>query len=97
MENIIIAAIKEKKVLSFTYSGRPRIVEPHVYGINDGVAQFLGYQIRGSSSNGVIPDWRRFKLSAIQNLQILNESFPGRRSFPSGEHSHWDRQILVVE
>lgn len=97
MENIVIAAIKEKKVLSFTYSGLPRIVEPHIYGINDGVTQLLGYQIRGSSNNGVIPNWRRFKLSAIQNLQLLNESFPGRRSFPSGKHSQWDEQILIVE
>lgn len=97
MENIILTAIKEKKILSFTYSGLPRIVEPHVYGINDGRAQLLGYQIRGSSNNGGIPEWRRFKLSAIQNLQILNESFSGRRSFPSGKHGHWDKQILVVE
>ena len=97
MENIIIGAIKEKKVISFTYSGRQRIVEPHIYGINDGVAQLLGYQIRGGSSKGVIPDWRRFKLSTIQNLQILNESFLGRSSFLSDEHSHWDKQILVVE
>lgn len=97
MENIIIAAIKEKKVLLFTYSGHSRIVEPHIYGINNGAAQFLGYQIRGSSKNGVIPDWRRFKFSEIRNLQILNESFPGRRSFPSGKHSQWDEQILIVE
>lgn len=97
MESIIIAAIKGKKILPFTYSGLPRIVEPHVYGINDGMAQLLGYQIRGSSSNGIIPDWRRFNLSAIQNLQVLNEPFLGRRSFPSGKHSHWDEQISIVE
>ncbi|MCK9201999.1 MAG: hypothetical protein M0P59_13530 [Gallionella sp.] len=98
MENIIIAAIKEKKVLSFTYSGHARIVEPHVYGINEGARQLLGFQIRGgSSSGGALPEWRRFKISAMQNLQILNESFPSRRDYPSGKHSHWDRQILVVE
>ena len=97
VKNIIIAAIKEKKVISFTYSGFPRVVEPHIYGINDGIPQLLGYQIRGSSSSGVIPDWRRFNISAIQNLQILNELFPGRRGFPSGKHSHWDEQILIVE
>ncbi|MBY0579809.1 MAG: hypothetical protein K2P57_12295 [Burkholderiales bacterium] len=97
MENMIIAAIREKKVLSFTYSGHPRIVEPHVYGINEGMAQLLGYQIRGSSSRGGIPEWRRFTISAMQNLQILNEFFPGRRGFPSGKHSSWDQEIMVVE
>ena len=97
MENIIIAAIREKKVLSFTYSGHPRIVEPHVYGINEGTRQLLGYQIRGGSSSGALPEWRRFKISAMQNLQIMNELFQGRRGFPSGKHSHWDQEIMVVE
>ncbi len=97
MESLIIAAIKEKKVLSFTYSGHTRIVEPHVYGINEGARQLLGYQIRGSSSSGTIPEWRRFKISAMRNLQILNEFFPGRRNYPSSKPSHWDQMILVVE
>lgn len=97
MESQVISAIKEKKVISFTYSGHTRIVEPHIYGINEGARQLLGYQIRGSSSSGIIPEWRRFRISAMQNLQILDETFSGRRSFPSGRHSHWDKQILVVE
>lgn len=98
MENIIIAAIKAKKVLSFTYSGYPRVVEPHVYGIDGGAHQLLGYQIRGSSkSGGTLPEWRRFNISAMLNLQILDESFLGRRSYPSGKHSHWDEKILIVE
>lgn len=97
MENLIVAAIKEKKVLSFIYSGHTRIVEPHIYGINEGAHQLLGYQIRGTSSSGALPEWRRFKFSAMQNVQILNEEFSGRRGFPSGKHSHWDQQIIVVE
>lgn len=97
MENQIIAAIKAKKVLSFTYDSFPRVVEPHVYGIQDGIAEFLGYQIRGSSSSGGLPNWRRFKLHLIQNLRLLDEEFPGRRSFPSGKHSRWDQRIAVVE
>jgi len=98
MESIIIAVIKEKKVLSFTYSGYPRIVEPHIFGVNEGARQILGYQIRGGSkSGGALPEWRRFQISAMQNLQMLDENFPGRRSYPSGKHSSWDQQILVVE
>ncbi len=97
MENLIIAAIKEKRVVSFTYSGQTRIAEPHVYGISDGTRQLLTYQIRGSSSSGTLPEWRRFKLSEMRNFQILNETFPGRRTNPSGERSHWDKTIMVVE
>lgn len=97
MESEIIAAIAAKKVVSFTYRGLPRIVEPHIYGIHDGVAQLLGYQIRGRSSTGIVPDWRRFQLRAMKSLQTLKEDFPGRRSNPSGKHSHWDRQIALVD
>lgn len=97
MESLIIAAIKEKKVVSFTYSGHTRIVEPHVYGINEGARQLLGYQIGGSSSSGTIPEWRHFRISAMLNLQILDEFFPGRRTYLSGKHSHWDQMIMVVE
>lgn len=96
MESEIITAIAAKKVLSFMYRGLLRIVEPHVYGVHDGEAQLLGYQIRGRSSTGIVPDWRRFQLREIQGLQTLEEGFPGRRSFLSGKHSHWDRQIAVV-
>ena len=97
MDDLIIAAIKEKKILSFTYNGHARIAEPHIYGISEGVHQLLGYQIRGSSSSGHLPEWRRFKVSAMQNLQILNEFFPGRRDSPSGKHSYWDEHILIVK
>ncbi|NOT98766.1 MAG: hypothetical protein HOO97_06700 [Sideroxydans sp.] len=98
MENQIISAIKEKKILTFTYKGYPRVVEPHVYGIHEGTRQLLGYQIRGSSkSGGVLPEWRRFGISEMQNLQMLSETFPGRRANPSGERSHWDQKIMVVE
>ncbi|MBI4696528.1 MAG: hypothetical protein HY749_21170 [Gammaproteobacteria bacterium] len=97
MESKINAAIAAKKVLSFSYRGLPRIVEPHAYGIHDGIAQILGYQIRGRSSTGAVPDWRRFQLRDIQSLQTLDEGFPGRRSSPSGKHSHWDRLIAVVD
>lgn len=97
MEGKIIAAVKAKKVLSFTYDGLLRVVEPHVYGIQNGIAEVLGYQIRGSSSSGGLPNWRRFKLQLIQNLRLLDEEFPGRRSVPSGKHSRWDQQIIIVD
>jgi len=60
--------------------------------------QFLGYQIGGSrSSGGSLPEWRRFDLAKISGLSITDQKFPGRRPFPSGRHSAWDREILVVD
>lgn len=93
---MIEQAIKEKKVIKFTYSGHPRVVEPHILGAKDNVTQLLGYQIGGSSSSGGIPEWRRFDTDKISGLSIGAESFPGKRPFPSGKHSSWDSKIAMV-
>ena len=97
-QQMIEQAIRSKSVVSFTYSGHPRVAEPHVLGIKDGAVQFLGYQIGGSSSSGgPLPEWRRFDLAKISGLSITDQKFPGRRPFPSGRHSAWDSEILVVD
>ena len=36
MDNTIISAIQEKKIIELNYHGLHRIVEPHVYGIFNG-------------------------------------------------------------
>ena len=36
MDDIIISAIQEKKIIELNYHGLHRIVEPHVYGIFNG-------------------------------------------------------------
>lgn len=96
MEQLIQQAIGAKKLIEFVYGGHPRLIEPHVLGVNGGVTQVLGYQVGGSSSSGGIPEWRRFDLPRISGLKLTSTSFPGRRPFPSGKHSSWDRQIAVV-
>ena len=96
MEEIIKAAMADKKLVEFSYSGHIRIAEPHVLGVTGGTTQILGYQVGGSSSSGGIPEWRRFDLSKISGLKPLLQSFAGPRPFPSGQHSTWDYQIAVV-
>jgi hypothetical protein len=96
VEQLILQAIATKKLIKFTYAGYSRVVEPHVLGVNAGITQVLGYQVGGSSSSGNIPEWRRFDLSKIIDLQLTASSFSGRRPVPSGKHSSWDRQIAVV-
>jgi hypothetical protein len=90
-------AITNKQVLDFTYHGRHRVAEPHVYGIKDGKYQLLTYQIRGESSSGGLPNWRRVDLDAVSNLTILDERFPGRRPTPTGQHQAFDTILLIVD
>ena len=97
-QQLIEQAIRSKSLVSFTYSGHPRLAEPHVLGVKDGAVQFLGYQTGGSSSSGgPLPEWRRFDLARISMLSIADQKSPGRRPFPSGRHSAWDSEILVVD
>ncbi len=96
MEQVVLQAITTKKLIEFSYGGHSRLIEPHVLGVNRGITQVLGYQVGGSSSSGGIPEWRRFDLPKIFGLKLKASSFPGRRLFPSGKHSYWDRQIAVV-
>lgn len=97
MQDIIVDAIQRKHLLKFQYHKLERIVEPHVYGVLDGQPQLLVYQIRGRSSSGGLPQWRRMFVNEISSLEIMNESFPGRRPFPSGKHSSFDRTIAIVD
>lgn len=96
MNSIILSAIQNKKCLSFNYGGYHRTVEPHVYGTKDDKLAILCFQISGGGSSGKIPDWKRFELSKIQNLQMCDQTFAGRRDNPSGLHSSWDRIFCIV-
>jgi len=94
MEELIIKAIHEKKIIAFSYQEKHRVAEPHIYGIKNGIKKILCFQIRGHSSNDNLPDWRMFDVNKIIGLRILDESFPGPR--PSGRHSSFDRIIAIV-
>lgn len=96
MMDTIRSAIREHRMLEFSYGGRVRIVEPHVAGIKGGRQGMLAYQTGGQSSSGGIPEWRRFYLDKISGLRVLKEGFDGPRPYPSGRHSSWDSTIAVV-
>jgi hypothetical protein len=96
VEHLILQAIANGRLIEFYYRNLPRIVEPHIYGVTNGARQILGYQTGGQSSNGGLPDWRRFDLVQMSRLTILAETFPGRRPVPSGKHSSWDLRLAIV-
>ncbi|HEU5282150.1 MAG TPA: WYL domain-containing protein [Gammaproteobacteria bacterium] len=65
---IIDQAISEKKTITFEYDGHSRTVEPHHYGTLGGSLQLHGYQVKGGSVSGKVPNWRNFKLDKIDKL-----------------------------
>lgn len=71
-KDIVCNAIKDKKVLKFTYTGLPRIVEGHACGVHkDTNNEFLrAYQIGGQSHSNEQPYWRMFILNEISDLKV---------------------------
>ena len=95
IEMLLHDAIDKHRVVQFVYDRHVRIAEPHVLGLKNGRLQILTWQIGGRTSGGQIPDWRRFFVNELSQLEMTNETFPGPR-LTRGRHSAFDRQIAVV-
>jgi hypothetical protein len=96
MDQQIIDAIRNKRMIEFDYGGFHRVAEPHVYGRNGAVDQLLVYQVGGGSSSGGLPEWRRVDVPRITGLVVLDRTFFGARPNPSGQHSSWDETYAIV-
>ena len=87
----LVLAITEKRLIEFVYrAGRPRVVEPHDYGVRHGVASLLGYQLSGDSRSGASHGWKHFDVDQIRQLVVLPRHFPGSRADPAQRHGTWD-------
>ena len=78
-------AVREHNVVTFSYDGLVRTVEPHTYGITTAGHEALsGYQTGGFSRTSDRPRWRLYLLSDIRNLIVKDATFertrPGYRS-----------------
>ena len=95
IEMLLHDAIDKHRVIRFVYNRHIRIAEPHVLGLKNGRLQILTWQTSGQSSRGHIPDWRRFFVNELSQVEMTNETFAGPR-LTWGRHSAFDRQIAVV-
>jgi len=95
IDQLLRKAIAEKHLLRFGYKGQERVVEPHDYGIQNGVARLFCYQVGGRSSSK-LPGWRLVDASEIQNCEMLERRFTGNREVPSGKHHQWDVIFIRV-
>jgi hypothetical protein len=69
MHQTIISAINGKKLLSLTYDGHHRVVEPHAYGTTKKGNDILRcFQIKGGHSSDKPHDWNLLTVSEITNL-----------------------------
>ncbi|MDQ1474365.1 MAG: hypothetical protein QOJ99_5845, partial [Bryobacterales bacterium] len=64
-----------RRLLRLRYLNKERIVEPHDYGVHNGIAKLFAYQVRGESSQK-LPNWRWIVTDLISDVELLNETFP---------------------
>ena len=87
----LVSAINEKLVIEFVYKdGQARAVEPHDYGIRDGIAKMLAYQISGASRSGNPRGWKWYEVDDMRRLTLLEQHFPGSRADGTQQHFEWD-------
>jgi hypothetical protein len=89
---LLLTAIREKRVIRFSLDGKTRVAEPHDYGIHSGVVRLLVFQLSGPSS-GPLPGWRWIDVGRISEPALLDQTFAGGRRV-SGKHHTWD--VLFV-
>lgn len=81
MNQMLVGAINGRKVLSLTYDGLSRIVEPHTYGVSANGSELLRcYQISGMHRNPSGPhDWNLLTVSKIGSLAETGATFSTAR------------------
>ena len=89
-------AIEERRLIRLTYQGKSRVLEPHDYGIHNGVAKLLAYQVGGSSSHK-LPQWRWMEERQISDIELLDRYFAGGRPMESAKHHKWDKLFIRVK
>ena len=91
VNSALVIAISGKRLIEFVYKGgRPRIVEPHDYGIRKGVEGLLAYQISGESRSVTPHGWMNFEVEDMRQLRVLDRQFAGSRADGSQYHRDWD-------
>jgi len=96
LDRLLREAIRTKHLLRFGYKGNERIVEPHDYGVHNGIVRLFCYQVAGKSGSR-LPGWRLVDVSEIRDCEILDRRFPGTRQDASSKHREWSEVFIRVD
>ena len=79
IDELLRKAIEQKRLIRFSYKNKPRIVEPHDYGVHKGSVKLFGYQVGGLSSEP-LPNWRWALVNSISDLDFTEAHLSGAAS-----------------
>lgn len=93
MNATICEAIENMNLLSFTYDGQPRTVEPHAHGVTTAGNECLRcYQTAGGSNSGQMPAWKMMTTKNIIGLTVSVDQF----STPRPRYKKGDRGMSTI-
>lgn len=77
MRDQLTTAIQQRKIVTFTYEGLSRRVQPAAFGVGNrkGKETLHAYQIGGESQRGGVPHWRNFHVDKMSAVTVLDEVF----------------------
>lgn len=91
-QDLICAAIEARRILSLSYSGTMRRVEPHLLGYDaEGHLTLSAWQREGTGEG-----WRDFHLGKVTGLAATDESFRGARASFNPRDDTIDRVICRI-
>jgi hypothetical protein len=91
-------AIEHKRLIEVRYGGRLRVAEPHDYGVKNGSARLLIYQLyaRGGAPDPRARGWRLLDVGKIGLCAVSDATFAGSRADASQHHFAWDEIFARV-
>lgn len=94
MDQLIITAIRERRLLRLMYEGGYRTVEPHAYGNNDKSGHDLlrAYQVDGSSKSFQFVGWKLFRRDEVHSIELLDQRF----SAPRPDYKRGDKAMSRI-
>jgi hypothetical protein len=96
LNQTIIQAIREKRLLEIRYHNFFRLVEPHCYGRNKKGDYILRcYQIAGGSVSGSPSDWKLLLQDEMKSITMTGNGFSGPR--PSYKYKDPAMQSIVAQ
>jgi predicted DNA-binding transcriptional regulator YafY len=81
MNALICRAIRERRLLRFSYEGGDREIEPYCHGFSREAQELLrGYQIAGASRSGESTGWKTFRVDRMSAVAVCFTTFPPDRT-----------------
>ena len=93
MNALICRAIRERRVLRFTYDGGPREIEPYCHGLSRDAQELVrGYQVGGVSRSGAATGWKTYRLERMSGVAVTFATFPATRDLSNPD----DQRMATV-